>query len=144
VAAARPIEVIEGPLMAGMNEVGDLFGAGKDVPAPGGQRAPASLKKAVAHLVPYLEAEKAALGDVRPRGKILMATVKGDVHDIGKNMWRGPAVQQLRGGGPGRHGAAGEYWTRAPGPEGGRDRLDRASSRHRSREMAHVAGRAGA
>ena len=84
-AAARPIEVIEGPLMAGMNEVGDLFGAGKMF-LPQVVKSARVMKKAVAHLVPYLEAEKAAVGDTRPRGKILMATVKGDVHDIGKNI----------------------------------------------------------
>ena len=84
-AATRPIEVIEGPLMAGMNAVGDLFGAGKMF-LPQVVKSARVMKKAVAHLVPYLEAEKAALGDLRPRGKILMATVKGDVHDIGKNI----------------------------------------------------------
>jgi 5-methyltetrahydrofolate--homocysteine methyltransferase len=84
-AAAHPIEVIEGPLMAGMNTVGDLFGAGKMF-LPQVVKSARVMKKAVAHLVPYLEAEKAALGDLRPRGKILMATVKGDVHDIGKNI----------------------------------------------------------
>ena len=84
-AAAHPIEVIEGPLMAGMNEVGDLFGAGKMF-LPQVVKSARVMKKAVAHLVPYLEAEKARLGDLRPRGKILMATVKGDVHDIGKNI----------------------------------------------------------
>ena len=84
-AAARPIEVIEGPLMAGMNAVGDLFSAGKMF-LPQVVKSARVMKKAVAHLVPYLEAEKAALGDLRPRGKILMATVKGDVHDIGKNI----------------------------------------------------------
>jgi 5-methyltetrahydrofolate--homocysteine methyltransferase len=84
-AAAHPIDVIEGPLMAGMNEVGDLFGAGKMF-LPQVVKSARVMKKAVAHLVPYLEAEKAAAGDVRPRGKILMATVKGDVHDIGKNI----------------------------------------------------------
>ena len=84
-AATRPIEVIEGPLMAGMNTVGDLFGAGKMF-LPQVVKSARVMKKAVAHLVPYLEAEKAALGDSRPRGKILMATVKGDVHDIGKNI----------------------------------------------------------
>ncbi len=83
--AARPIEVIEGPLMAGMNRVGDLFGAGKMF-LPQVVKSARVMKKAVAHLVPYLEAEKAAVGDARPRGKILMATVKGDVHDIGKNI----------------------------------------------------------
>ena len=84
-AAARPIDVIEGPLMAGMNAVGDLFGAGKMF-LPQVVKSARVMKKAVAHLVPYLEAEKAALGDLRPRGKILMATVKGDVHDIGKKI----------------------------------------------------------
>jgi 5-methyltetrahydrofolate--homocysteine methyltransferase len=85
VAAARPIEVIEGPLMAGMNAVGDLFGAGKMF-LPQVVKSARVMKKAVAHLVPYLEAEKAAAGDTSARGKILMATVKGDVHDIGKNI----------------------------------------------------------
>jgi 5-methyltetrahydrofolate--homocysteine methyltransferase len=85
VAATHPIEVIEGPLMAGMNAVGDLFGAGKMF-LPQVVKSARVMKKAVAHLVPYLEAEKAAIGDLRPRGKILMATVKGDVHDIGKNI----------------------------------------------------------
>jgi 5-methyltetrahydrofolate--homocysteine methyltransferase len=84
-AAAHPIDVIEGPLMAGMNEVGDLFSAGKMF-LPQVVKSARVMKKAVAHLVPYLEAEKAAAGDVRARGKILMATVKGDVHDIGKNI----------------------------------------------------------
>ncbi len=84
-AAAHPIEVIEGPLMSGMNAVGDLFGAGKMF-LPQVVKSARVMKKAVAHLVPYLEAEKAAAGDMRPRGKILMATVKGDVHDIGKNI----------------------------------------------------------
>jgi len=85
VAAAHPIDVIEGPLMAGMNEVGDLFGAGKMF-LPQVVKSARVMKKAVAHLVPYLEAEKLASGDTRARGKILMATVKGDVHDIGKNI----------------------------------------------------------
>jgi 5-methyltetrahydrofolate--homocysteine methyltransferase len=85
VAAAHPIDVIEGPLMAGMNAVGDLFGAGKMF-LPQVVKSARVMKKAVAHLVPYLEAEKAAAGDTRARGKILMATVKGDVHDIGKNI----------------------------------------------------------
>ncbi len=84
-AAAHPIDVIEGPLMGGMNAVGDLFGAGKMF-LPQVVKSARVMKKAVAHLVPYLEAEKAASGDLRPRGKILMATVKGDVHDIGKNI----------------------------------------------------------
>jgi 5-methyltetrahydrofolate--homocysteine methyltransferase len=84
-ASARTIAVIEGPLMAGMEAVGDLFAAGKMF-LPQVVKSARVMKKAVAHLVPYLEAEKAAVGDARPRGKILMATVKGDVHDIGKNI----------------------------------------------------------
>jgi len=84
-AVARPIEVIEGPLMAGMSAVGDLFAAGKMF-LPQVVKSARVMKKAVAHLVPYLEAEKAASGDARPRGRILLATVKGDVHDIGKNI----------------------------------------------------------
>ncbi|MGE5230342.1 MAG: vitamin B12 dependent-methionine synthase activation domain-containing protein, partial [Deltaproteobacteria bacterium] len=80
---ARPIEVIEGPLMDGMNIVGDLFGSGKMF-LPQVVKSARVMKKAVAHLVPYIEAEKHA--DARPKGKVLLATVKGDVHDIGKNI----------------------------------------------------------
>ena len=81
----RPIEVIEGPLMNGMNVVGDLFGAGKMF-LPQVVKSARVMKKAVAYLIPYIEAEKKP-GDVsRAKGKILMATVKGDVHDIGKNI----------------------------------------------------------
>ncbi|MBI3571723.1 MAG: methionine synthase [Gammaproteobacteria bacterium] len=80
---ARPIEVIEGPLMNGMNVVGDLFGAGKMF-LPQVVKSARVMKKAVAHLVPFIEAEKSA--DARAKGRILMATVKGDVHDIGKNI----------------------------------------------------------
>jgi 5-methyltetrahydrofolate--homocysteine methyltransferase len=83
--AARPIEVIEGPLMDGMNIVGDLFGAGKMF-LPQVVKSARVMKQAVAHLVPFIEAEKAALGDAKPKGKIVVATVKGDVHDIGKNI----------------------------------------------------------
>jgi len=81
----RPIQVIEGPLMDGMNVVGDLFGSGKMF-LPQVVKSARVMKQAVAHLVPYIEAEKAKLGDVRPKGKIVVATVKGDVHDIGKNI----------------------------------------------------------
>ncbi len=81
----RPIQVIEGPLMDGMNVVGDLFGAGKMF-LPQVVKSARVMKQAVAHLVPYIEAEKARSGDVRPKGKIVLATVKGDVHDIGKNI----------------------------------------------------------
>jgi len=86
-AAARPLEVIEGPLMAGMNVVGDLFGAGKMF-LPQVVKSARVMKQAVAYLQPYLEAEKKASGlDLKPAaGRIVMATVKGDVHDIGKNI----------------------------------------------------------
>jgi 5-methyltetrahydrofolate--homocysteine methyltransferase len=83
---ARPIQVIEGPLMAGMNVVGDLFGAGKMF-LPQVVKSARVMKQAVGHLVPFIEAEKARSGDAgRPKGTIVMATVKGDVHDIGKNI----------------------------------------------------------
>ena len=81
--AGRAIEVIEGPLMDGMNRVGDLFGAGKMF-LPQVVKSARAMKMAVAHLTPYIEAEKDAGGNVK--GAIVMATVKGDVHDIGKNI----------------------------------------------------------
>jgi 5-methyltetrahydrofolate--homocysteine methyltransferase len=85
----RPLHVIEGPLMAGMNVVGDLFGAGKMF-LPQVVKSARVMKQAVAHLIPYIEEEKkqleAAGRDVRAKGKIVIATVKGDVHDIGKNI----------------------------------------------------------
>jgi 5-methyltetrahydrofolate--homocysteine methyltransferase len=81
----RPIQVIEGPLMDGMNVVGDLFGSGKMF-LPQVVKSARVMKQAVAHLVPFIEAEKARVGDARPKGKIVVATVKGDVHDIGKNI----------------------------------------------------------
>ncbi|HYG05811.1 MAG TPA: methionine synthase [Stenotrophomonas sp.] len=84
--ARRPLDVIEGPLMDGMNVVGDLFGAGKMF-LPQVVKSARVMKKAVAYLLPYIEAEKAAGGESsRSNGKIIMATVKGDVHDIGKNI----------------------------------------------------------
>jgi 5-methyltetrahydrofolate--homocysteine methyltransferase len=82
-AFARPIEVIEGPLMDGMNVVGDLFGSGKMF-LPQVVKSARVMKKAVAHLLPFIEAEKTA--DSKGKGRIVMATVKGDVHDIGKNI----------------------------------------------------------
>jgi len=89
VKLGRPLLVIEGPLMAGMSVVGDLFGAGKMF-LPQVVKSARVMKKAVAHLTPYMEAEKAAMvaaGEVvKAQGKILLATVKGDVHDIGKNI----------------------------------------------------------
>ena len=85
----RPLSIIEGPLMDGMNIVGDLFGAGKMF-LPQVVKSARVMKKAVAVLLPYMEAEKDALrasgGEVKAQGKVLMATVKGDVHDIGKNI----------------------------------------------------------
>ena len=89
VKLGRPLLVIEGPLMDGMSVVGDLFGAGKMF-LPQVVKSARVMKKAVAHLTPFMEAEKAAMAAagevVKPRGKILLATVKGDVHDIGKNI----------------------------------------------------------
>ena len=81
--ADKPIEVIEGPLMKGMDEVGDLFGSGKMF-LPQVVKSARVMKQAVAYLLPYIEAEKG--GAIQSKGKILMATVKGDVHDIGKNI----------------------------------------------------------
>jgi len=81
----RPIQVIEGPLMEGMSVVGDLFGAGKMF-LPQVVKSARVMKQAVAHLLPFIEAEKKLSGDNKPKGKIVIATVKGDVHDIGKNI----------------------------------------------------------
>src|SRR3990167_1689471 len=83
--AKFPVEVIEGPLITGMNVVGDLFGAGKMF-LPQVVKSARVMKQAVAHLVPYIEAEKLRTGNTSAKGKIVMATVKGDVHDIGKNI----------------------------------------------------------
>jgi 5-methyltetrahydrofolate--homocysteine methyltransferase len=83
--AARPLDVIEGPLMAGMNVVGDLFGSGKMF-LPQVVKSARVMKKAVAHLMPFMEAEQAKNETKEPAGRIVMATVKGDVHDIGKNI----------------------------------------------------------
>ena len=85
-ASERPLHVIEGPLMDGMNVVGDLFGSGKMF-LPQVVKSARVMKAAVAHLMPFMEEEKVRLGTVgKSNGKILMATVKGDVHDIGKNI----------------------------------------------------------
>jgi 5-methyltetrahydrofolate--homocysteine methyltransferase len=83
--ADKPLDVIEGPLMDGMNVVGDLFGAGKMF-LPQVVKSARVMKTAVAHLLPYMEEEKRLAGDTSAKGKVLMATVKGDVHDIGKNI----------------------------------------------------------
>jgi 5-methyltetrahydrofolate--homocysteine methyltransferase len=84
-SAERPIHVIEGPLMDGMNIVGDLFGAGKMF-LPQVVKSARVMKRAVAHLIPFIEAEKEKTGATQGKGKVVMATVKGDVHDIGKNI----------------------------------------------------------
>ena len=84
-AAARPLDVIEGPLMAGMNVVGDLFGSGKMF-LPQVVKSARVMKKAVAYLLPFMDAEQTKNKTKEPAGKIVMATVKGDVHDIGKNI----------------------------------------------------------
>jgi 5-methyltetrahydrofolate--homocysteine methyltransferase len=84
VAAARPLDVIEGPLMAGMQVVGDLFGSGRMF-LPQVVKSARAMKRAVAYLEPYMEAERAG-GNGRAQGKVVLATVKGDVHDIGKNI----------------------------------------------------------
>src|SRR6185295_1557444 len=81
----RPIEVIEGPLMDGMNVVGDLFGSGKMF-LPQVVKSARVMKRAVAHLIPFIEAEKEKTGATKGKGLVVMATVKGDVHDIGKNI----------------------------------------------------------
>jgi 5-methyltetrahydrofolate--homocysteine methyltransferase len=82
----RPLQVIEGPLMDGMNVVGDLFGSGKMF-LPQVVKSARVMKQAVAHLIPFIEEEKKRLGTApKPKGKVVMATVKGDVHDIGKNI----------------------------------------------------------
>ncbi len=84
--STRPLDVIEGPLMDGMNVVGDLFGAGKMF-LPQVVKSARVMKKSVAHLIPFIEEEKARTGDAgKPNGVIVLATVKGDVHDIGKNI----------------------------------------------------------
>jgi 5-methyltetrahydrofolate--homocysteine methyltransferase len=82
---SRPIEVIEGPLMDGMNVVGDLFGSGKMF-LPQVVKSARVMKRAVAHLIPFIEEEKEKSGATQGKGRIVMATVKGDVHDIGKNI----------------------------------------------------------
>src|SRR6202012_5098595 len=82
-AAERPLHVIEGPLMAGMNVVGDLFGSGKMF-LPQVVKSARVMKKAVAYLLPFMDADKSQAKE--PAGKVVMATVKGDVHDIGKNI----------------------------------------------------------
>ncbi len=84
-AAARPLDVIEGPLMAGMNVVGDLFGSGKMF-LPQVVKSARVMKKAVAYLLPFMDAEQEKNQTKEPAGRIVMATVKGDVHDIGKNI----------------------------------------------------------
>ena len=125
----RPLEIIEGPLMDGMKIVGDLFGAGKMF-LPQVVKSARAMKRAVAHLLPYMEAEKLRTGATSTQGRVLMATVKGDVHDIGKNIVGVVlGLQQLRDHRSWRHGAGGED---------SRDR-DRAEGRHHRAERAHHA-----
>ena len=113
-AAARPIEVIEGPLMAGMNVVGDLFGAGQDVPAPGRQERPGHEEGRRPPRAVHRGREGARARRGRP-GRIVMATVKGDVHDIGKNIVGVVLqLQQLRGHRPRRDGARRRRSSRRP------------------------------
>ncbi|MDZ7682941.1 MAG: B12-binding domain-containing protein [Fodinibius sp.] len=81
----QPIEVIEGPMMSGMDVVGDLFGSGKMF-LPQVVKSARVMKKGVAHLIPYIEEEKEKNQNSEPKAKVLLATVKGDVHDIGKNI----------------------------------------------------------
>ncbi len=126
--AERPLDVIEGPLMDGMAIVGDLFGSGKMF-LPQVVKSARAMKRAVAYLEPYMEAEKEAQGgNGRGKGKIVLATVKGDVHDIGKNIVGVVlGLQQLRGPRPRGHGASG------PDPghrRGGRLRRRRAFRAH--------------
>lgn len=82
---SSPLDIIEGPLMDGMNRVGDLFGSGKMF-LPQVVKSARVMKKAVAYLIPFIEAEQRSTGEIKKAGKILLATVKGDVHDIGKNI----------------------------------------------------------
>ena len=119
-AAERPLDVIEGPLMDGMNVVGDLFGSGKMF-LPQVVKSARVMKQAVAYLMPFMEQEKSDRGISKnsSNGKIVMATVKGDVHDIGKNIVGVVlAVQQLRGDRSRRHGAGGEDSGDRQGREG--------------------------
>ena len=117
--STRPLDVIEGPLMDGMNVVGDLFGAGKMF-LPQVVKCARVMKKAVAYLLPYIEAEKLRTGDVgKSNGKIVMATVKGDVHDIGKNIVGVVlACNNFEVDRPGRDGAGADH----PGSRQGRER----------------------
>ena len=114
----RPLAVIEGPLMDGMNVVGDLFGSGKMF-LPQVVKSARVMKKAVAYLTPFLEAEKQASG-ARAEAKIVMATVKGDVHDIGKNIvgvvlgCNNYEIDRPRGDGPRRPDPRPRRGSRAP------------------------------
>ena len=127
--------VIEGPLMAGMSVVGDLFGSGKMF-LPQVVKSARVMKQAVALLLPYMEAEKDADGDargVKSAGKILMATVKGDVHDIGKNIVGVVLeLQQLRDHRSRRDGAGARRFSTPPGPRTSTSSGSLASSRPRS------------
>ena len=119
----RPLDVIEGPLMAGMQVVGDLFGAGKMF-LPQVVKSARAMKRAVAYLEPFMEEEKAAGGAGRTQAKIVLATVKGDVHDIGKNIvgvvlgCNNYEVRRPRRDGAGRHDPRHRARARAPTSSG--------------------------
>ena len=118
----RPLDVIEGPLMAGMAVVGDLFGSGRMF-LPQVVKSARAMKRAVAYLEPYMEAEKRRAATSRARRAVVLATVKGDVHDIGKNIVGVVlALEQLRRRRPRRHGAG------RPHPRHGRRARARPSS----------------
>ena len=121
----KPLHVIEGPLMAGMNVVGDLFGSGKMF-LPQVVKSARVMKKAVAYLMPFMEAEKQASGEHQAQGKILLATVKGDVHDIGKNIV-GVVLgcNNYRGHRSRRDGAVRKDTCRGARTEGGHHRIER-------------------
>ena len=132
--AERPLAVIEGPLMDGMNVVGDLFGSGKMF-LPQVVKSARVMKQAVAYLLPYMDQEKREKGTAwkSSNGKIVLATVKGDVHDIGKSIvGRRAPVQQLRDHRSRRHGAGGED----PG-----DRQGREGRHHRALRPDHAVAR---
>jgi 5-methyltetrahydrofolate--homocysteine methyltransferase len=134
-SVTRTLDVIEGPLMDGMNVVGDLFGAGKMF-LPQVVKSARVMKKAVAWLLPFMEEEKKRSGDVsRSNGKIVMATVKGDVHDIGKNIVGVVLrLQQLRGHRPRRDGAVNSILDAASPRAGRHDRPVRADHARRWRK----------
>jgi 5-methyltetrahydrofolate--homocysteine methyltransferase len=140
--AEPPLQVIEGPLMAGMNVVGDLFGAGKMF-LPQVVKSARVMKQAVAYLLPLWKRKRPRSPGAGSNGKIVMATVKGDVHDIGKNIVGVVlAVQQLRDHRSGRHGAGDPRFCDAAQAENGADIIGLSGLITPSLdEMVHVAKR---